>query len=365
LNVPEEPPLNAFVSLTRAYVRSFLREPSAVIFSFAIPILFIVVFGLLFSGGGASHYDIGVVQEVPGQTSQQLVDRLSGIQVFKVHQGDLSSELKRLKNGDRKAVVDIPASLNSGNSPAVITVYDDPTNTATQQVVVPVLQQTVGAFDHDLSGVPARLTLQARSTSVQDLRYIDYLVPSILAMSLMQLGLYSAVSLVTQRETKLLRRLGATPLPRASVIGAQVTQRVLISLLQAVVLIAVGRIFFHVDFSRNLPLLGAFILLGTLAFVAMGFIVGSAASTSETAMPLVQFISLPMLFLSGIFFPVDAGPAFIQPITRIMPLTYLGDALRQATVHATPLNQLWVDAAVLAGWLVFSFAISIRLFRWE
>ena len=82
-------------------------------------------------------------------------------------------------------------------------------------------------------------------------------------------------------------------------------------------------------------------------------------------MPLVQFIALPMLFLSGIFFPVDAGPRFLEPIIRAMPLTYLGDAIRQSTVNATALNPLWVDAVVLTGWLAVSFLLSVRLFRWE
>ena len=142
-------------------------------------------------------------------------------------------------------------------------------------------------------------------------------------------------------------------------------QRVLISLLQAAILIGVGRVFFHVGFTRDLPMLALFILLGTLAFVALGFIVGSAASSQEAAMPLVQFIALPMLFLSGIFFEVDQSPRFLEPITRALPLTYLADALRQATVHATALNPLWLDAAVLAAWLAVGLAVSIRLFRWE
>jgi ABC-2 type transport system permease protein len=355
----------SFVALTRAYVRSFLREPSAVVFSFAVPILFIVVFGLLFSDQRNARYGLSVVLDAPGPNAEQLAARLAAIRIFSVHRGDLASELKKLKAGDRAALVEIPASIEGASGAAALQLYVDPTNTSTAQVVVPVLQQTINAFDRDLSGVPARLSLQTRTTTVQDLRYIDYLVPSILAMSLMQLGLYSAVTLVTQRETKLLRRLGATPLPRLTVISAQVTQRVIMALLQATLLIAIGRIFFHVNFSHSLPLLASFILLGTLAFVAMGFIVGSASSSSETAMPLVQFISLPMLFLSGIFFQVNSGPAFIQPITRIMPLTYLGDALRQATVQATAVNPLWVDAAVLAGWLAVSMVASVRLFRWE
>ncbi|HZU76267.1 MAG TPA: ABC transporter permease [Dehalococcoidia bacterium] len=357
--------MTAFMTLTRAYVRSFLREPSAVVFSFGIPVLFIVVFGLLFGNQGNAHYDVGVALDAQGPNAQKLVSRFASIDIFKVHQGTLQDELSKLKKGDRSAVVEVPVAIENATGPVPIQLYADPTNTTTSQIVVPVLQQTINAFDHDLSGVPARLTVQTHSTTVQNLRYIDYLVPSILAMAVMQLGLYSAVTLVTQRETKLLRRLGATPLPRAIVISAQVTQRVVISLLQAVILIAVGRVFFHVSFSHDLPMLGLFLLLGTLAFVAMGFIVGSAAATQETAMPLVQFIALPMLFLSGIFFPVDAGPAFLHPLTAVMPLTYLADALRQATVQATAVSPLWVDGAVLAGWLAVSFALSVRLFRWE
>ncbi len=352
-----------FFELTRAYFRSFMREPSAVVFSFAIPVLFIVVFGLLFGNQGTPHFDIGVAAGT-GANSARLTTTLEQIGIFKVHQGDLQAELKKLKKGDRKAVLDVPAAVDSA-SPATVTIYSDPSSTSTQQVLLPVLRQTIDAFDRQLGGTPARVTVQTRSANVEDLRYIDYLVPSILAMSLMQLGLYSAVTLVTQRESRLLRRLGATPLSRVTLVASQVAQRVVISVLQAAILIGVGRVLFGVDFTRNLPMLAAFILLGTLAFVAMGFIVGAVSSSAESAMPLVQFIALPMLFLSGIFFPVDSGPRFLAPIIRAMPLTYLGDAIRQSTVHATALNPLWVDALVLTGWLVVSFALSVRLFRWE
>jgi ABC-2 type transport system permease protein len=357
--------MGTFVELTRAYVRSFLREPSAVVFSFAIPVLFIVVFGLIFGNQGTPHYDLGVALQQPGPNAEQLAQRLQNVAIFKVHRGAQADELKKLSHGDRTAVVVIPAAVDQPGQPAAVTIYADPSNSASQSVVVPVVRQVVDGFDRQLAGTPARLMLETRSTSVQNLRYIDYLVPSILAMSLMQLGLYSAVTLVTQRESKLLRRLSATPLRRSTLVASQVTQRVLISVLQAVILIGVGKLFFHVDFTRDLPSLLFFIVLGTLAFVAMGFVVGAVAGSAESAMPLVQFIALPMLFLSGIFFEVDAGPAFLQPITRIMPLTYLGDAIRQSTVHVTALNPLWVDAAVLTGWLAVSFVLSVRLFRWE
>jgi ABC-2 type transport system permease protein len=357
--------MSTYLALTRAYIRSFLREPSAVIFSFAVPVLFILVFGLLLGNGGAPHYDVGVALEQPGVAGNGLAREIQRVQALRVHQGAVQSELKSLHKGNRKAVVVIPAGIEQRGASTAVQVYTDPSDVATRQVVLPLLAQAVAAFDFQVSGVPMPVTLETRSTSVDNLRYIDYLVPSILAMSLMQLGLYSAVTLVTQRENKLLRRLGATPLPRRTLIASQVTQRVAISLLQAVILIGLGRIFFNVSFTRDLPLLAAFILLGTLAFVALCYVVGSAAPTAETAMPLVQFIALPMLFLSGIFFSVDAGPAFLEPVIRAMPLTYLADAVRQTTVRAPAVSPLWLDAVVLAGWLVVSFAVSVRIFRWE
>ena len=107
------------------------------------------------------------------------------------------------------------------------------------------------------------------------------------------------------------------------------------------------------------------VLLGALTFISIGYLAVSRARTTEGAMPIIQLIQFPMLFLSGIFFPIDFMPDFIRPVIQAMPLTYLGDAFRQVMVQATPLHPLWLDATVLAGWLVVSMALSIRFFRWE
>ena len=342
----------AFIELTRAYLRSFLREPTAVIFSFAIPVLFVFALGLLFGSTGVERYDVGVVGN--SAAAQQLSANLGRIGVLKLHTGSQSDELNQLKKGHRKAV----AVVADGGA---VQLYADPSDGEAQKTVVPLVQNAVAAGSASTSA-PA---VQLQATKTQDSRYIDYLVPSILAMSLMQLGLYAAVTVVTQRENKLLRRLGATPLPRSTLVGAQVAQRVIMSFMQAVILIAVGKLFFNVDFTRDLPALLGFIVLGTLAFTALGFMVGAIAPNAESAMPIVQFIALPMLFLSGIFFPVDATPAFLGPIIRIMPLTYLADAVRQSTVNAAAVAPLWADAAILCGWLVVAFAVSVRVFRWE
>jgi ABC-2 type transport system permease protein len=342
----------AFIELTRAYLRSFLREPTAVIFSFAIPVLFVFALGLLFGSTGVERFDVGVAGN--GPAAQRLSADLGGIGVLKVHSGDAAHERDQLRKGHRKAVAVV-------DDAGAVQLYADPADSDAQKTVVPLLRNAVAAESAGAAAAQVQL-LPARS---QDSRYIDYLVPSILAMSLMQLGLYSAVTVVTQRENKLLRRLGATPLPRSTLVAAQVVQRVIMSVMQAVILIAVGKLFFNVDFTRDLPGLLAFIVLGTLAFTALGFMVGALAPNTESAMPIVQFIALPMLFLSGIFFPVDAAPAVLSPLIRALPLTYLADAVRQSTVNAAAVAPLWADAAILAGWLLVAFAVSVRVFRWE
>ena len=342
----------AFIELTRAYLRSFLREPTAVIFSFAIPVLFVFALGLLFGSTGVERFDVGVAGS--GPAAERLSANLGGIGVLKVHNGDAAHERDQLRKGHRKAVAVV-------DDAGTVQLYADPADSDAQKTVVPLLRNAVAAESAGAAAAQVQL-LPAKS---QDSRYIDYLVPSILAMSLMQLGLYSAVTVVTQRENKLLRRLGATPLPRSTLVAAQVVQRVIMSVMQAVILIAVGKLFFNVDFTRDLPGLLAFIVLGTLAFTALGFMVGALAPNTESAMPIVQFIALPMLFLSGIFFPVDAAPAVLSPLIRALPLTYLADAVRQSTVNAAAVAPLWADAAILAGWLLVAFAVSVRVFRWE
>ena len=115
----------------------------------------------------------------------------------------------------------------------------------------------------------------------------------------------------------------------------------------------------------NWAILVAMIVLGTLTFVGLGYMVAAFARTEEGAMPVIQLIQFPMLFLSGIFFPVEILPDFMKPIVDALPLSYLGDGLRQIMVEATPVFSLSTDFLVMLGWLAFSLIISIRFFRWE
>ena len=259
----------------------------------------------------------------------------------------------------------VSAAVTAGKH-ANMEVHYDPSSQTTSQVVLTIVEKVVGGFDQSLTRQPALLTIQAFTTTVSSLRTVDFLLPGILAMALMQLGVMAtAPPLVQLREQQILRRLGATPLSRSMLLSAQVCLRLTIGLTQTVLLILVGSLVFHVHMIGNWLDLAGFVVLGALMFVSLGYLMSGLAKTQDSIMGLSQLINFPMMFLSGLFFPVDMMPGWIQPVINAMPLTYLADGLRQIMVGAIPLHSLQVDLIVLAAWLVVCAVLAVRFFRWE
>jgi ABC-2 type transport system permease protein len=360
--------MKAFNKLLLAAFKQFFRDRTALFFTFAFPLLFMLIFGLAFSGEQDVQYDIGLVNNDTSSIGQSISQSLSKISIFKISSGEQVTELEELKKGNLQAVIVIPSGLESSFSSGQkvdIVVYYDPSRTMSSQVILSVLNDVVNQINQQISQQPVLLGLAEESIQTHELRNIDYLVPGILAMSVLFLGLFGALPLVDWREKQILKRLGATPLRRSTVITSQVFYRLVLALLQTLIIIAIAYLVFHVQMVGSWLLLLGLVILGTLTFVSLGYLAVSRVKTTEGAMPIIQLIQFPMLFLSGIFFPVEFFPAFMRPIVDAIPLTYLGDAFRQVMVEATPIHSLTIDGAVLVGWLVACLVLAIRFFRWE
>lgn len=191
-------------------------------------------------------------------------------------------------------------------------------------------------------------------------------VPGMMSLGLLWLGVFGvAPPLVQMREEHVLRRLGVTPLKRSTMLGAQVAWRMTVALIQAAVLVAFGMVAYGMRFQGNVLLFVAAVILGAMVLITMGFLLASVARSNESVIALGQLVQFPMMFLSGILFPMEMLPEFMRPVVNAIPLTYLGDALRQTLLAAPPLFPLWVDFAVLGGCLIAMGGLSIRFFRWE
>ncbi len=217
----------------------------------------------------------------------------------------------------------------------------------------------------NLGGQPPLVVPDPQTIATENLNFISYFVPSMLGLSVMQVGIFAAIPLVADREKLILKRLAATPLRRWQLVGSNVLMRLLIAFTQAVIIVAVGALVFDVKISGSIALTAVFVVLGSLAFLSLGYVVASFAKTEDSANGMTSVIQFPMMFLSGTFFPIDQMPDVLQTVARAIPLTYLSDALRQVMVGGAPFAPLWLCAAVLLVWLAVGYAIASMKFRWQ
>jgi ABC-2 type transport system permease protein len=246
-----------------------------------------------------------------------------------------------------------------------VTVITDPSRANTALAVQQMTTGLVMSANLGLSGVTPLLTVTPESLLTQRLSSVSFFVPSILAMALMQLGVFAAIPLVQQREKLILKRLNATPLPRWALVGSNIVVRLIIAAAQTALIVGIGVTVLGVEVAGNWALIVGFVVLGALVFTSIGYVIASFARTEEAANGMTSVVQFPLMFLSGIFFPLEIMPDWLRGVATFLPLTYLGDALRQTMVGGTPFQPLGVDALVLAGWLVVSLGISARFFRWQ
>ena len=375
--------MKAFRALYLANVREFARDRTALFLTVAFPVLFILIFGLIFSRGAQFEARVGIALEDQGSVAQQLattLERLPGTEssdeghdnpyaglIFE--RGERAALQDRLKGGELDAVVIIPAGTSEAvlnGRPARIDLQVDASQQSTAAFVQSLVGGVVEHTDRMLTQRDPMLQLEVRPVLAVSLRPIDSLIPGILAMSIMNLGLFAtAQPLITLRTQGVLKRLGATPLPRSTLLAAYVALRLTTALVQTMLIVGIGVVAFDVAMLGNWLMLAGWVMLGALTFIAIGFFVAAIARTEESGTAFINLVNLPMLVLSGVFFPVSSLPDFLRPLVRAMPLGYVADALRQTMLGAPPINAPWINLAVLVAWLVAMTGLAIRGFRWD
>jgi len=360
-------------ALSVANLKSFIRDRAALFWTLAFPVVFVILFGTIFSGSGA-QYEIGWVDQDGSPTSTALRAAFAKNAPVELTDGTYNESRQRMLSGDVDGIVVIPKGLGgvieayqAGQRPGSIpiTVITDPSRANTALAIQQIAGGLVMAANLQLSGAPPLLTVAPDSLQTQQLNSVSFFVPSILAMALMQLGVFASIPLVQQREKLILKRLNATPLPRWVFVGSNVSVRLVIAGVQTALILGIGVALLGVQVDGNPLAIAAFVILGALTFTSIGYVIAAFARTEEAANGITSVVQFPLMFLSGIFFPLEILPQWLKTVATFMPLTYLGDALRQTMVGGTPFVPLWVDFAVLAGWLVVTLAISARYFRWQ
>ena len=347
--------------LTIASLKMFFREKEAVFWTLFLPLFMVVLFGFVkFDRLGTVH--IGIVDESSGKLASVL-SNLSKVQTIRVYTNERKSELKALEKGERDLVVLVPSDYRRGQS---LLAYTNDAKPQEAQLGALILQRIFDEAVLQQHTNPQRVEIKTQPMKSRKLTYMDFLLPGILAMSIMQMGVFSvAFVFVDLKKRGILRRLKVTPMNPRDFIFAHVVTRLIVLVLQVTVLITAGMLFFKLNFIGsvwNLFLVGS---LGAVVFLAMGFSIAGISKSEDQVAPLANLITMPMMLLSGVFFSRANLPGFAHAITSIFPLTYLADALRSVAIDGASLNEIGLQLAGLGIWCVLACAMAVKLFRWE
>jgi ABC-2 type transport system permease protein len=255
---------------------------------------------------------------------------------------------------------------NIGQGATAITAYYNQGNPQNSQVAIAIMNQFVDRASFAFAGVTPLMTLDTKPVQSRNLTYVDFLVPGMIALSIMQTGLFGVVfTFVQWKQRGILRRLMATPMRVRDFFFSQLMTRLTTVALQIAVLLAVGLLLFRFHFAGNLIYLLLVGIVGGGIFLAMGLAISGAAKSEETAAPIANLVSLPLMFLSGVFFPRSSMPAWLQSITQYSPLTYVADALRSISIDGASLWAIRTDLLGIFIWLAIAVVVATRLFKWE
>jgi ABC-2 type transport system permease protein len=370
--------MRAFLKLTLAGLRGFTRDRAALVWSFFFPVFFIVIFGSIFGSRGkdnAPKFPIRIVMQDPSPQIAWLPSVFEKVPVLESKVMDLAAARTDLEKGEARAVVVVPdgtAGRMFSRQATDIEIFTDPSQPQIGATVAGIIREVLNGVDKRMSATPTLIrSVQSSFSATGGPKAqkadsgIDFLLPGILAMTVMQLGLFTAIPIILMREKGILKRLRATPLPRGTIIGSQVAQRLVISVVQTFVIILLGVLLFKFQLRGSWPALFGIIVFGVLTFITLGAVVAGIARTQESGISMVQLVNFPMMFLSGLFFPVDILPKFFLPVVKALPATYLADLLRHVMTGMKLHYPATQCVGVMAAWIIGGLIISARTFRWE
>jgi ABC-2 type transport system permease protein len=338
--------------LTRVRYREFFREPEAVFWVFIFPVLLAAGLGIAFRNRSAERTGVAVVATGPDATRLAAgLRRADGLDVSFVPDS-AAAEALRIGN---VAVVVVPAGPGE-----VQYRYDDsrPESRTARLLVDNALQRAAGREDP--------LTVRDQLVREPGARYIDFLVPGLLGMNLMGSGIWGlGFAIVDARKKRLLKRLIATPMSRAQYLASFVLSRLTLLVIEVALLLGFGVLVFGVPLRGSLPLLVTICLVSSLAFASLGLLIASRAQTMEGASGLMNLVMLPMWIFSGVFFSASRFPEPIQPLIQALPLTAVIDALRANILRGADWQMVTGDLAIIIAWMVGSFLLALKLFRWR
>lgn len=354
----------ATLALAKASFRSIMRSPSAVVFTLAFPLIFILVFGFL--GGGGTKLDVALA---PGSDMQNpIIVALEKTGLVRINKNDTQENINsKLEKGNYDAVISV--EKNENGVPAYFT---NVKYTSASLDKGNILKSILNEISFNLNNENLKPTVtQIRATTVTGRLYrtIDFILPGQLGFSLLSTGVFgTAFVFFSLRQNLVIKRFFATPVKRSSIVIGEGMARIGFALLGALFIILIGHFCFKFTLIHGFATVANMLILSTLGvivFMGFGFVVSGIAKSESTIPPISNIITLPQFLLSGTFFSIDAFPSWLQPISRALPLTYLNDAMRKVAFEGASLWDVKHQMLIMLIWGIGIYAVAVKTFKWE
>ncbi len=346
-------PWSQLSTMTRAMLRGFFRDRTALFFTFFFPLMFLVIFGLIFSSSGESRTTIGVVG------SGDIVRALPAEVLTTKQYDDAAAALEDVRSGDLPAVL-----IADGDRLTLRFAASDQVRAAT---VTGIVSAVVDRANVEATGATPKYSLTPQRVEDESLAAIQFITPGILSWGIATSAAFgAALTLVAWRRKQLLRRVRLSPAPVWTVVGARVGVSLVVAFVQALLFVGVALTpAFGLKLTGQWWLAVPLLVAGTTAFLSIGLLVGAIAQTEEAASAMANFVVLPMAFLSGTFFDIAAAPAWLQAVSRVFPLRWLNDAMLDVLVRGQGIGAILVPMLVLFAFAAAVALVATRVFRWD
>lgn len=360
-----------FRKLFSANLKMMFREKQVWFWNIFFPIILMSIFMLIFGGGSSKDFKakIAVVKPAQSQAADSVYAILKQIPVFEWKSEEpVTAEQADGWVKDKKVdgVIVLPDD-GSANS-LKLTVNTENEGNATSQALRGILDQVVSQANLAAAGVtqPAfKFEMNAVTSGSEDLSYVDFLMTGMIALAIAQGGLFGMVDMVEMRRKGLLKRLRMTPAKMGLLGLSSMLVRFALGVFQIVCLALIGVLGFGATLHIDIPTLLVAFFIGSLAFNALGYLFSSFSKSIEAYMGVANISSFLMMFISGIFFPTNSLPDWLQPVTNVLPLTYFAEGLRDGMVYAGGIgtSEFWFGVGVVALWGAAAYILGATLYR--
>jgi len=359
--------VQAMLAITKGSLIAISRSPSAIVFSIFFPLIFILVFGFIGSGGGPSYR---IVMDKHSDTANAVIDSLKTYKNVKFVAYDNDKELKSdLNKGRITGILNIEKGAEP-NAPYQVHFNTTTASADKFSTFLPLLENIVSKIDKNQNGSNKTVAeIIPQVSQVRKYRTIDFILPGQLGFSLLSAGIFGVAFLFFNlRQQLVLKRFYATPITRPYIVLGEGLSRVIFQMITSVIIIGVGYFAFNFTLINGwLTFFEIMILsfIALLVFMGFGFIISGMARNESSIPPFANLITMPQFLLAGTFFSIDAFPSWLQPISKALPLTYFNNAMRKISFEGAHLSDCWLEIAILIGWGIIAYAIAIKVFRWE